>query len=167
MSALLLVTPVTTCMACSVQAALPQRHPRPTGQLHDPVQQELLWLGAWHTECAGASAGTWRQSDSSAATGAEPHTGVPHSSICCPTGQISVTRFSYMWFCRQPPRCQKRNDCAFWRQFDEKPSVILGCPAQDATCSRQPLLVRQTTKRCTIQRLPLSRCLCSIYSWLQ
>ncbi len=166
MSAVLLITPVTTCMACSVQAALPQWHSRPIGQLHDPVQQELLWLGAWHTECASASAGTWRHSDSSAATGAEPHTGVAHSSICCPTGKISSTHSSYMRICRHSLRCQKRKEKSTLFSINLMRTQVLyqAAQAQNAMYTHQPLL---TIKRCTIQKLSISRCLCCINAWLQ
>ena len=77
---------LTVWLACSVQAAVPQRHPRPTGKLHDPVQQELLWSGAQHTECASASVGAWKHSDGSAAIGAEPHASVTNCSLCSPAG---------------------------------------------------------------------------------
>ena len=71
---------------CSVQAPLPQWNPRAPGQLHDPVQQELLWLGAWQPECASAASGPWQQPDCNPAIGAEPSPGVTCSSFCSPAG---------------------------------------------------------------------------------
>ena len=71
---------------CSVQDALPERHSGTTGQLHDPVQQKLLWLGAWFAECVSTSVGPWQQPNSSATPSAEPCPGVTHSSFCAPAG---------------------------------------------------------------------------------
>ena len=80
---------LTQCFVmCSVQAPFPQWNSRAPGQLHDPIQQELLWLGAWHTECASAASGPWQQPDCNPAVGAEPSTGVTCSSVSSLAGEL-------------------------------------------------------------------------------
>ncbi len=58
---------------------------------------------------------------------------------------------------------KKRKDYAFWRQFNEKPSIIPGCPARPCLCPHwQPLSGKRPASQCCHRRMqavcPLHTC---------
>lgn len=81
-------------LSCSLQAGVPQCHTDTVRQLHDPVQQELLCIGALQPECTSGTSGSWQHADGTPPLGAEPRPAITYCSICCPPGNPCTMIFA-------------------------------------------------------------------------